>query len=124
MSLVTYSIDRMRVTRPTGKTKDRNPERVYTVSGVFYSTTVDEKGNVVRKDKLTIPSKNIDIEDVMADGFALDVANGMLTLPEGKRGRTAAAGLDAATIAAELAALKNPEPEPEPEPETKNAKNK
>jgi len=126
MALVTYLVERMRVTRPTGKTAERNPERLYTVSGVFYSTETDADGKVVRKDKLSIPSKNIDKSDALADGFALDLSAGTLTLPEGKRGRTAAQGLDADSIAAELEALRNPEPEPEtiePEPE-KPAKSK
>lgn len=124
MSLVTYIVDRMRVTRPNGKTAERNPERVYTVSGVFYSTMEDETGAIVRKDKLTIPSKNLDRDDVLAEGFAIDVRTGFLTLPEGKRGRTASMGLDEDTILAELAALRTPVPTEEAATETPKPKSK
>jgi hypothetical protein len=112
---VTYFVDRMRVTRPTGKTRERNPERVYTVNGIFYSTTIDDAGNLVPKDKLSIPSKNIDIDDVQSFDFALDVRNGFVTLPEGKRGRTASVGLSEDEIFAELAYLRGEENETETE---------
>lgn len=131
MNLVTYFVDKMRVTRPTGKTRERNPERVYTVNGIFYSTTTDENGNLVIKDKLSIPSKNIDIEDVRSPGFALDVNAGLVTLPEGKRGRTASVGLSEDEIFAELAMLRGEDIEPETadaeptdEPETETVKPK
>jgi hypothetical protein len=103
---VTYFVDRMRVIRPTGKTKDRNPDRVFTVNGVFYSTERDAKGNIIVKDKLSIITKNVDVDDAKSTEFALDVTNGYLTLPEGKRGRVAQAGLAEADILAELAALR------------------
>lgn len=115
--LVTYSIDKMRVTRPKGKTAERNPERVFTVSGVFYSTVEDDKGKTVRKDKLSFASKNVDVEDTANPGFAIDTDKGLLTLPEGKRGRTAAEGMAQGDILAVLDALRNPEPEAEAEAE-------
>lgn len=118
MALVTYLVTNMRVTKPKGKTAERNPERVFTVTGTFYSTELDPKGNIVPKDKLSIPSKNVDREDIV-EGWALDPVNGILTLPEGKRGRRASEGLTAEEIAAELAALAA-EPEAEPEAEAAN----
>jgi hypothetical protein len=99
---VTYFVDRMRVLKPSGKTAMRNPERVYTVNGIFYST--DEFGQV--KDKLSIITKNIDYSDVQSPEFALDVRNGFLTLPEGKRGRIAQQGLSEDEILAELSYLR------------------
>lgn len=104
----TYFIEKMRVTRPGKAASARHPERLYTVSGTFHSTTTDDKGKVTRKDKLTTISKNIDREFVTDAGFVLDVVNGILTIPEGQKGRTASIGLDADTLAAELAALRNP----------------
>lgn len=112
MTLATYLVDKMRVTRPGPKTAEKNPERVYTVSGTFYSTEQDDDGNLIRKDKLTVPSKNVDKSDILSEGFLLDIANGILTVPAGERGRKAAESLDADTIAAELEALRNPTPEP------------
>lgn len=120
MGLVTYAIDKMRVTRPSGKTAERNPDRLYTITGTFYSTETDAKGKVTRKDKLTIPGKNVTREMALSDGFAIDLAKGFLTMPEGERGRRAFESLTAEAIALELAALKNPTPaEPTPEPTPK-----
>jgi hypothetical protein len=121
MGLVTYSVDKMRVTRPSAKTAEKNPDRLYTVTGTFYSTETDAKGKVTRKDKLTIPSKNVTRAMALTEGFALDIAKGLVTLPEGERGRKAFASLTAEDIAKELLALKNPAPvedkaEDEPEP--------
>lgn len=120
---VTYFVDKMRVIRPTGKTQARNPERVYTVNGIFYSTSTNPDGTVTVKDKLSIITKNVDMDDIFSPEFALDLSNGLLTLPEGKRGRTAQVGLSEADILAELASLRGedtedtePETEPEPEP--------
>lgn len=106
MSLATYIVDKMRVTRPSGKTAERNPDRVYTVHGTFWSTDTDPKGKLIRKDKLSIVSKNVDYADVMAEGFAVNLSAGTLTLPEGKRGRTASASLSESDILAELAAIR------------------
>jgi hypothetical protein len=96
----------MRVIRPSGKTAARNPERVYTVNGIFYSTTENPDGTLTVKDKLSIITKNVDMGDIHSPEFAIDVRNGYLTLPEGKRGRVAQAGLSEAEILAELAYMR------------------
>lgn len=103
---VTYFVDKMRVTRPTGKTAERHPERVYTINGVFYSTTIDPDGDLVVKDRLSIISKNVDRSDIMSVEFSIDLAGKTLTLPEGKRGRMAQSGLSEADILADLASLR------------------
>lgn len=100
--MVTYYVDRMRVTRPSGKTAARHPERLYTVNGVFYSTAMDPNGNLVVKDKLSIISKNIDMGDVKSPEFDIDLANNLLSMPEGKRGRMAQMGLSEDEIFADL----------------------
>jgi hypothetical protein len=105
-SSVTYHVKGMRVVKPQGKTAERNPERLFTVYGQFYATVEDAKGNLVPTDKLSIVSKNIDYEDAESAAFSLDVASGTLTMPEGRRGRTAAQGLSQDDILAELAALR------------------
>lgn len=105
-NLVTYVIHNMRVTQPTGKVATDNPERVFTVAGTFHKSTVDAKGNLVAGDKLTFASKNVDREDALAEGFVIDPVNGILTLPEGQRGRTAREGLSVDAIDAALSALR------------------
>lgn len=84
-----YSIENLRVIRPSAKVAEAHPERVLTVKGTFY----DEDGA-----KLSITSKDITIEMVQSDDFDLNVAEGTLTLPEGKRGRKASAGLSAEDV--------------------------
>jgi hypothetical protein len=99
---LTYSIDGMRVVEPQGRTAEKNPDRFLTVLGsAFYP--VDEKGK--RGEKLSITSKNIDKADVTAEGFAIDLKAGTLTLPTAQRGRKASEGLSADELAAKLAAL-------------------
>ena len=118
--LVTYIIDKMRVVPVSGKTAENNPERIYTVHGIFWSTE-HKNGKLVRKDRLSIVQKNLDESDVLADGFAVDTATGTLTIPQGRKGRRAFAGLSQEQIMADLAALRgetsddeSDEPEPEP----------
>ena len=105
---ITYFVTNMRFVRPSAKVAEKNPERFGTVYGTFH----DAEGQ-----KLSITSKNIDREDALSDDFAISVADGTLTMPEGKRGRKAVASLTDSDIEAQLAALRNPEPEAEPEAE-------
>jgi hypothetical protein len=106
MALVTYLVEKMRATSPTGKTAERNPDRWKTVTGTFYSTKVDEKGKLVRKDKMSYPVKYVTKEDALTEGFVLDTKNGILTMPAGEKGRKATEGEDQATIDADLEALR------------------
>jgi hypothetical protein len=94
-----YNVAKMRVIFPKGKVAERNPDRFATVYGVFHNS----KG-----EKLSINSKAISREDALDPSFALDISAGTLTLPDGQRGRTAAVGADAKSIADALAALRNP----------------
>jgi len=101
-STISYQVVDMRVIFPEGKVAEKNPDRFATVHGsAFYA--VDEKGK--RGEKLSITSKVIDNEDTQAEGFALSLENGTLTLPEGRRGRKAADGVSQDEINARLAAL-------------------
>ena len=103
MGLTTYMVERMRVTRPTGKTAERHPDRMFAVSGTFFATENDAKGNLVRKDKLSIAVKYIDRAD--AEGLVIDTKNGILTLTAGDRGRKAAESISQDEINAVLAEL-------------------
>ncbi len=106
-NLVTYIVKAMRVVKPTGKVAEKHPERVYTVYGTFYRAITDDKGKLIPGDKMSIVSKNLDKSDILADGFDLNLKAGTVTLPEGKRGRKASAGLTADDIANDLAALRS-----------------
>ena len=105
---ITYTVTSMRFVRPSAKVSERNPERFGTVYGTFF----DAEGN-----KLSITSKASDNDDATNPEFAISVANGLLTMPEGKRGRRATAGLNDEDILSALDALRNPEPEADVEPE-------
>lgn len=106
-TLATYIVSNMAVSRPGKAAKERNPERLYTVKGTFHSVKRDAKGTPIVDQVLTFKSKNIDESDALAEGFALDVENGILTLPVGTRGRQASPSLSADDIAADLAFLRN-----------------
>lgn len=122
MALTTYVVNKMRAYKPTGKVAQDNPDRLYTVSGVFFATEVAEDGSLTVGEALTFPSKNITREDALTEGFVLDIANGILTLPTGERGRKAMASLSAEDIDAELNALRNPTPVAPEVPAEKPAK--
>lgn len=117
MALTTYLVEKMRVTIPSGKTAERNPERAFAVSGIFYSTE-EKNGKLVRKDKMSFASKYVDVEDVNVDGFQLDVEKGILTVPAGEKGRKAAEGITQDAIAARLAELRKVETAPDSETAT------
>lgn len=128
MSLTSYFVREMRVVKPSGKTAERNPERRYTVHGIYHTASINADGSVTVGEKLSIRSKNVDAEHIV-EGFALDLTNGILTLPEGERGRKAAVSLSQEEIDAELAALRGAansdptsEPESTPEPPVKGSK--
>lgn len=90
MSVNRYWIENMRVVPATAKVQEKNPERVFTINGTaFY--TVNEKGKPA--EKLSITSKSIDRPTALSGDFSLDLTNGFLTIPEGRRGRTASAGM-------------------------------
>lgn len=80
---VTYKVANMRVTFPTGKVAEKNPDRFATIHGTFS----DVKGN-----RLSIVSKNITIDEAKNPATVIDPAKGALTLPAGERGRKPVAG--------------------------------
>lgn len=90
----TYRVDNLRVTFPTGKIADKHPDRFATIHGTFY----------VGKNKLSIVSKNITVDEAKSDEFNIDMDKGILTLPSGQRGRRKAEGVSNDEL---QAALKN-----------------
>lgn len=116
MALITYFVEGMRVRKPGTKAQEANPDRWVTVSGTFHSTKVED-GHFVATDELTIVSKDVTFDMARDAGFALDLANGFLTIPAGDRGRKPSEALSEDTILAELAALRTPDPVPDPVPE-------
>jgi hypothetical protein len=71
----TYTVKGMRVLLPSDKTKEKNPDLLFTVSGKFFA----EDGSA-----LTIPQKAITVE--MREHVKVDMAKGTLTVPAGQRG--------------------------------------
>lgn len=96
--MATYKIAKMRVVRPSEKMREKHPDRFATIFGVFSN----EAGQ-----KLSITSKVITIEEAMNSATSIDIAKGILTLPDGKRGRTETTGLTQDDIEAELNSLRN-----------------
>lgn len=107
-NLVTYLIDNVRATFPTGKVLTNNPERFATVAGTFYRAVEAEDGTLSAGEKLSYSSKSIDNDVAMAEGFLLDLENGILTIPEGERGRKPSPGVSQDAIEARLLALRTP----------------
>ena len=101
----TYSIGNMRVVVPKGKVALKNPERAFTVHGEFRAT--DEKGKPTGE-PLSFGSKVIDRDDALNPLTVIDVANGLLTLPAGERGRKASIGIDQDAVNALLESLRSP----------------
>lgn len=99
----TYHVANMRFVPTTGKVKDKNPDRVGTVYGDFFH--VDSNGDP-KGEQLTIAQKVIDRETALSPVFAIDLANGSLTLPSGERGRKAVAGISQDSVNEMLAALR------------------
>lgn len=96
--MATYKITGIRVVTPSAKMLDKHPERFATIFGVFHN----EK-NV----PLTITSKVITREDALSSEFSIDIAKGILTLPEGQRGRKESPSLSQDDINKQLDALRN-----------------
>ncbi len=104
MSVNRYWIENMRVIPASAKVQEKNPDRVFTVNGTtFY--TVDEKGKAA--DKLSITSKSIDKATALLPEFSIDLEHGILTLPEGRRGRTASLGISQDEVNNLLESLKS-----------------
>jgi len=89
----TFVVEGMRVLAPA---PGREDEIAFVVKGTLFSR---ENG-----EPLSIKSRAVTIEEILAGG-TIDLANGTLTVPAGKRGRKVSPGLDADAIAARLAEL-------------------
>lgn len=96
-NLVTYKVSSMRVTFPKGKVAAKHPERFCTVHGAFS----DLKGN-----KLSIVSKNVNLDEAKDAATVIDPKAGILTLPAGERGRKPEIGATADAVAEALTALR------------------
>lgn len=94
---VTYKVTNCRVTFPTGKVAEKNPDRFATIHGTFH----DAKGT-----KLSIVSKNVTKEEAKNPLTVIDPAKGVITLPAGERGRKPVAGETADAVSAALNALR------------------
>lgn len=95
--MATYNITDMRLVFPKGKVAENNPDRWATVYGEFH----DETG-----DPLSFTSKEITLDMAKSPEFIVNVDEGILVLPSGKRGRTAYESETQDDIAAALAALR------------------
>jgi|MudIll2142460700_1097286.scaffolds.fasta_scaffold517467_1 hypothetical protein len=93
----TYHIAKMRVVKPSDKMAEKHPDRFCTIFGVF----ANDKGQ-----PLSITSKVITFDEARDKATVIDINKGILTLTEGKRGRTAMASLTADDIAKELNSLR------------------
>lgn len=103
MSVIRYFVENMRVNPPSEKVAEKNPDRAFTVNGTaFY--TVDEKGKAGAK--MSIASKVIDKDTAKSPEFRIDLETGSLVLPEGRRGRTANAGISQSELDSLLESLK------------------
>lgn len=96
-----YVVRDARVIFPEGKVAERNPDLFAVVHGKF----VDAKGQ-----PLTITQKRVTLAMAKSPEFTLAGPNPKgevtLALPSGKRGRKAAIGATADTIAQRLAAIR------------------
>lgn len=108
MSQITrYIIDNMRAVTPDAATvarraKDGNPPLFVTVKGSFFA--VNDDGS--RGDPYTFKSKPITLEMARADGFAIDLKAGTLSVVGGEQGRPEVAGIDADALDALLAEVR------------------
>lgn len=107
MGLATFHVSDIRALPVKGKVAERNPDRVLSVSGSFRRVIdTDAKGNPVLSEPMSYTTVYLDRADVQAEGFSLDLENGILTIAEGERGRKAAPGLSADAVAEILAAAR------------------
>lgn len=94
---VTYHVANMRFVVPSDKVAEKNPDRFGTVYGEFSNADGEA---------MSITSKVITNDLATNPLTAIDVKRGILTLPEGRRGRTASKGLSQDDLSARLAALR------------------
>lgn len=103
--MTTYTVANMRFIKASGKTAERNPDRIGTVVGKFYT----DKGV-----ELSITSKAIDRSDALDPETVIDLVNGTLVLPSGERGRKPSVSMTQDAINSLLDAVRNPEPVNQP----------
>lgn len=96
--MATYTVRKMRVVKPTNKMAEKHPNRWATVFGEFYN----EAGV-----QMSITCKVVDLDTVKSPEFSIDLAKGILTLPDGQRGKRSFASLTEDDILAELTAIRN-----------------
>lgn len=96
-TLSTYTVEKMRVIRPSVKVAEKNPDRFATVYGIFYNP---------EGDKLSILQKEILISDALDSSTVIDIENGILVLPSGQRGRRPVESISQDDLLAELAKLR------------------
>lgn len=94
----TYHVTKMRVVKPSPKMAEKHPDRFATVIGVFHNDS---------DQPLSITSKVLTFDDAKNPATVIDITNGILTLSDGKRGRTEAIGLTQDDIAKELESLRD-----------------
>jgi hypothetical protein len=93
----TYNIAKMRVVRPSAKMAEKHPDRFATIFGVFSNE---------QKQPLSITSKIITLDEAKSTATVINLKKGILTLPDGKRGRTQSASLSQDDIVAQLKQLR------------------
>lgn len=93
----TYHIAKMRVVKPSDKMREKHPDRFCTIFGVFHND---------QDQPLSITSKVISFDEAKDATTDIDLLKGILTLTDGKRGRTESIGLSQEDILAELEALR------------------
>ena len=96
-TLSTYTVEKMRVIRPSEKVAEKNPDRFATVYGVFYNPDGE---------KLSILQKEITFADAQDESTVIDLENGILTLPSGQRGRKPVESISQDELMADLAKLR------------------
>lgn len=99
----TYSVENMRIVPTSGKVKDKNPDRLLTVHGIFRAMDANGKPT---GDPLTFKSKEVTIDAARNPLTVIDPEHGILTLPAGERGRKALSGIDADAVTALLASVR------------------
>ena len=94
-----YTVINPRAVTPRGKVADKNPDRVITIHGEFHN----EKDEV-----LSFGQKVITREMALNPETVIDLANGILILPAGERGRKASVGETQDSVNSLLDSLRNP----------------
>jgi hypothetical protein len=94
-----YTVENIRAIVPKGKVAEKNPDRVLTIHGQFFN----EKG-----EKLSFSQKEITRDMIANTETVVDLANGILILPAGERGRKAAVSVSQDEVNSLLDSLRNP----------------